>query len=204
MNIYTYYEDVGFPKPEGLLKLWTESWKRQGWTPIILDREKAMQSSRFKRVLYAANVLPTVNERAYEIASYVRYCAMETIGGGFLVDYDCINYSLKPESLANVKKFALARLAEGGFTWMTHIGARRFCDMIIDWIGGEKPCMLLSGQPHLSDMHMAMFMELPFLTEYCLGYNVQGWQKASIVHYNTNATGQRDGKELLINEVRPL
>lgn len=204
MNVYTYYDDCGMRSPTGLITYWAESWTKRGWTPIVLGLKEAEQSPMFQLVDKAAQILPTVNIKAYERTNYLRFCAMDTIGGGLLVDYDCINYSFVEEDLLNVKRFNLVRLAEGGFIWMTSYGVHQFCRQIYDWCFNEKVCILLDGRPHLSDMHMLMLLNTPVVPGFCYNYKTVGWAEAKVVHFSTDSLGTYDNKELKIKQLRAI
>ena len=41
-------------------------------------------------------LLPTVNPGDYELACYRRWLAVARAGGGFMSDYDVVNYGFKP------------------------------------------------------------------------------------------------------------
>ena len=49
MKIYTYYEDVGFKKQLELIEVWEESWRKQGFDPIVLNREDAKKSPLYQK-----------------------------------------------------------------------------------------------------------------------------------------------------------
>lgn len=99
MNIYTYVETIPeFPHERLLIALWESSWRRLGWNPVILtpaDAARHPLSGDLEK--HIATQLPSTNHPAYERACYLRWCALEVAGGGWMSDYDVINYSLHPE-----------------------------------------------------------------------------------------------------------
>lgn len=101
VTIHTYYEEIPqFPHERPLLDLWAASWRRNGWTPVILTRADAARHPLLETLeVHALRHLPTINHRDYELACYRRWCAFQAAGGGWMADYDVLNYTLTPEGL---------------------------------------------------------------------------------------------------------
>jgi hypothetical protein len=95
MNIYTYYVPA-LPDQEPLLDLWQQSWKKHGWTPVILTEDDASMHPRYDDFLAAIRLLPTNNGVAYETACYLRWLAMAMVGG-WSSDYDIMNVGFEPQ-----------------------------------------------------------------------------------------------------------
>ena len=95
MKIYTYYEDINFELQNNLLELWSISWKRYGFDPIILSREDAKKS-------------PLYNEY-YEFVQSVHELTQRLKVGGVLK----LAVSLKSGSFGVVR----IRILAGCFLW---------------------------------------------------------------------------------------
>ena len=65
-----------------LLFMWEESWALQGWQPVILRESDAMRHPKFAANLKDLKMLPTKNNRKYELACYLRWFAAVQVGCG--------------------------------------------------------------------------------------------------------------------------
>ena len=102
MKIYTYYEDVNFSKQNELIELWKLSWSRQGFEPIVLNRDDAKKFKHYNRYYdFIQEVhqkskglpLPDIN---YHMAAQLEIAAFATIEEpSFFSDYDIINVGFK-------------------------------------------------------------------------------------------------------------
>jgi hypothetical protein len=93
--IYTYFDDIGVGNSM-LLESWTQSWKRNGWIPIVLDQSIAKLHPFYSLLYEQFDKFPTVNSKAYEMSCYLRWVAMAVVGGGYLSDYDTLNMDFPP------------------------------------------------------------------------------------------------------------
>tara|TARA_B100001778_G_scaffold328692_1_gene328509 strand:- start:4524 stop:5276 length:753 start_codon:yes stop_codon:yes gene_type:complete len=98
MKIYTYHEDVEFKKQLELIKLWKESWSRQGFDPIVLDRNDAKQSPLYQQYydfvqnVHKKSVGIELKDNSYWMAAQLEIVAWHTIKEpSFISDYDVIN-----------------------------------------------------------------------------------------------------------------
>ena len=98
MKIYTYYEDVGFKKQLELIEVWKQSWKKQGFDPIVLNREDAKKSFLYQQYydfvqrVHEKSVGIELNDNSYWLASQLEIVAWHTIQQpSFISDYDIIN-----------------------------------------------------------------------------------------------------------------
>ena len=98
MKIYTYYEDINFELQNNLLELWSISWKRYGFDPIILSREDAKKSPlyneyyEFVQSVHELSVGKQLPEGDYHLAAQLEIVAFHTISDpSYISDYDMIN-----------------------------------------------------------------------------------------------------------------
>jgi hypothetical protein len=158
--------------------LWAESWKRHGWKPRVLTDRVVRQHPKFKEFSAAINLLPTVNNRAYENACYLRWLALQGVGGGWMTDYDVINFGFKsrrgkgPVEMLDCTYVPCA-------VWANIIGASCIAELIRRYRPGK--------QTHVSDMMVfkTQFDKQSFGnpgTE-CVEFKVPGWDKAPLVHF---------------------
>jgi len=97
MNIYTYYDDIGFDNQNHILDLWKKNWSSFGFNPIILSNIDAQQHPHFKefcqeiRSIYKQ--IKGENISKYDFCCHLRWLAYATQKSvPFLVaDYDVFN-----------------------------------------------------------------------------------------------------------------
>jgi hypothetical protein len=113
VNVFTYYESChpGAPRPK-TMDVWEESWKRYGWTPIVLGEWDFLRHPAALFYDAATSKLPTFNNPIYERACYRRWLAMATLHGGLMTDYDTVNRGFTPENLSALNLTDLTILCE--------------------------------------------------------------------------------------------
>lgn len=102
MNIYTYFVQVPEINYDGEIKVleaWKETWSKAGWNPVVLTKDRAESSPRFKWYDEQIRRNPFMNSDTYESACFHRWLAMTECGGGVHSDYDCLNNGLTPEDM---------------------------------------------------------------------------------------------------------
>lgn len=204
MNVYCYYENAG-EDASRLIPLWSESWHKHGWTPRVLCRDDAKQSIFYNDVLKVVENVPTVNLRDYSTINFIRYCALQAVGGGLFTDYDNINYWLEPDHLWHITKYNdWLRLFHGGFTWFSQTGIDRFCRSLADPNIVLSSVWVLRGQLHVSDVCVMNHLNLQVRPGFSVLYREYGWKTAPTVHYSNDSVAGFGDKAELISKVRPI
>jgi hypothetical protein len=102
MKVYTYYEDLNWEEQNGLLNLWTTSWKQNGFEPIILSQENAKLHPFYETYINELKKLSVsiCNKELhqYGLACWLRWLAYATQPEEkfYVSDYDVINHSFSP------------------------------------------------------------------------------------------------------------
>ena len=101
MKIHTFYSDIydkkfGIDTNIRLLELWKENWSLLGWEPVVLGYEDAKGNPRYSEYLAKFRTFPTSNSKDYELACFMRWVAMEMVGG-YHCDFDVFNYGYHGE-----------------------------------------------------------------------------------------------------------
>jgi hypothetical protein len=201
-NVYTYYMPVpGLWSEESqrrLLDVWARSWRKQGWTPIVLNEGVAKKHPRYREFKQSYWNLPTEYGHDYEGACFMRYVAVAAMGGGMLVDYDVINYSFKPVQPDPKKFYCLDdRMNPKAMSTGACIGPASLYEGIcqifhtwkvseLDWNPAAKP-----PQYHVSDLTCMNQMfdgrkEKPAWLELRPGVGIfpdPTWKTAPLAHY---------------------
>ena len=187
-KIFTYTESVpGLPDNSSLIELWKKSWAAQGWAPVVLGRQDAMKHPLYAGLLPRFKALPTVNPPQYELACYLRWLAVAAAGGGWMSDYDVINYGFAPRP-AEVG----TRVWGGGggpCPCLVSGSADDFTETARAFGEWEGAANLERGRPHTSDQNILRRRpELCIWKQDCVEYKDEGWEKAEVVHYPYGAT----------------
>jgi len=204
-KVYTYYTPVpglwSEDSQRKLIEVWSRSWRKQGWVPIVLDESHAKKHPRykeFKERFWSDETHPTEYGHDYEGACFMRYAAVAAMGGGMMVDYDVINYSFRPVR-PDPRKFFLfdESMNSQAIATGTTLGpaalyeglAQIFFDWKLtqhDWNPNAKPPMY-----HISDLTCTMQMfdgrvAKPAWLELKPGCSIfphPSWKFAPLVHY---------------------
>jgi hypothetical protein len=135
MNVYCYHEPLpGFEHAEDTLSVWRESWSLNGWIPIVLGREHAVQHPKYDEFLAKINTMPTFGRRDFATAAYLRWLAIVVVGGGLLVDYDVVNLSLRPPSRLPDYLAAWEQGPQRECAGTATSGSAENLSRIVDWI----------------------------------------------------------------------
>jgi len=156
MNIHTYFDEVpGFNVENQLrlIDLWNESWSKRGWGPTMVNLATAKKHPRFGALQEAVAKLPTVNGHGYEDTCYYRWPALAVCGGGWLSDYDVMNYGFLPEpppeiftTLSEVVYWKVPCVAGG-----TVEAINRFIEAIIAYKPDDQDALVAAGPPNSPD-----------------------------------------------------
>lgn len=113
MNVYTYYEDIGFKEQDQLIDLWRSSWEQTGFNPVVLDLHHVKKNpyySEFKHKLNEIHLAITGKDmNDYCLSCFLRWMAYSTIDEDSMIvcDYDVINCGV---STHEFKKFNNERI----------------------------------------------------------------------------------------------
>lgn len=149
MKIYTYFDATpGMSDQAPLIALWERSWRAYGWEPQILFPRIAEQHPLFKEFHARVNTYPTVNNRAYENACYHRWLALAQVGGGWMSDYDVMNFGMRPHT----RKLAF-ELPERNYVPAVSFTTSKGVAQAVELLMSYGPEAKWPAQPgHISDM----------------------------------------------------
>ncbi|KAJ8021936.1 hypothetical protein HOLleu_39280 [Holothuria leucospilota] len=160
-TIYTYFQKDPDTNPDSvnennkILYLWEKAWSLAGWKPRILTEEDAKRHPNYEELRRKFWAFPTVNRKEYEIACFMRYLAMATVGGGWMSDYDVLPFRLSGcteplnEGGYTVYDSFVPSLVSGTSQEFTRV-ANVMAD--VDWTAQPKH-FSVKNKPHVSDMH---------------------------------------------------
>jgi hypothetical protein len=167
-----------------LVDLWKKSWHALGWIPVVLTPDSLLNDKETARLLKKFSRLPSKNKRKLDMWCYARWLAVAQHGGGFMCDYDVINYSFEPEEFSELTCYSgvvpclMSGSAEEfhrGVGWFDELQQPPFWKF---WDNGE----------HISDMLVLKNKQDEAVKRYdCVNFGESGWESAPAVHYSNFA-----------------
>jgi len=182
MKVYTFYSPVEGKREREereLIALWQESWAAMGWEPAVLGYESLVFDNELNELVRKFKKLPSINRHNLDYWCYLRWVAVAQQGGGFMCDYDVINYSFAPraaDKLTTYDRYVPCLVSGSSAEFMRAVG----------WFADQKVGIFsrFVSHAHTSDMlilknHQSEFEQ----SNECVEYNVPGWETAPTVHY---------------------
>lgn len=195
MRIYTYHEYVPeLPHAESLLPLWSESWRKNGWEPVVLNRSHAEQHPNYIEFLEKYKSLPTVNASGYELACYLRWLALAVVGGGWMSDSDVMCYGFKPQ--APPEKMTIYSRGNGICPCLVSGSSEQYTHAAKVFAAWQGETNLENGKPHASDQNILGKVEAFYDNiQICSQYGDHGWNFFPLVHYCNGSMADKQPRE---------
>ncbi len=200
-TVYTYYTKLSedqHKESEPMLAHWRRSWASRGWNPVVLNQLHAQCHPLFNVFTDRVKALPTANPIEYELACYQRWLAVAQMGGGFMSDYDVINYSYPAEPVNCPLRVHEAHSTLDEITPSvvsgSQAGFERACAAFCS-ISHDRLNYQIDGKPHASDMILLQMLAhtgLYAITRDVRPYGDEGWKTANLVHYASRTTANTD------------
>lgn len=125
-TVFTYFQPiVDNPiEQKSILSLWEQGWRSRGWNPVVLSLREAVSNGRYSDVVKNIERLPTVRNKLAMRNRWLRWLAIDSVGGGLMSEYDVLPADFTPRkfdgpvcfghgvSLAHVKGEQLKELVE--------------------------------------------------------------------------------------------
>lgn len=201
--IYTYFSPVDAINQQSqreVIDLWRNSWSAKGWNPIILSEQHAKGHKLYNEFVKHIDKFPTVNPKQYERACWMRWLALDVVGGGTMSDYDVMNFTWEPLEPAwfaihepeNVPCLVQAS-PQMAKSVIRHILAH-----------GPKDYKTENGKPHTSDMFLFQQKFERQKLRTCVEYYHPGWECAPTIHFATFALNKTHRGISKANAIREL
>lgn len=158
-TVTTYFDPVdGIDKADQLaqIEIWKASWESRGWNPVVIGWLEAAKHPLYEKFLKKVESFPTINNKKYEVSCFLRWLALDQVGGGFMTDYDVLPGRLMPRDIVELRKnsnFNVLQLNDGGLVPSCVYSTRKALKPWIKYILDYTPSAtdLESGMPHVSD-----------------------------------------------------
>lgn len=166
MKIYSYYQSLPSDDQKeefACANVWKESWTRNHWEPVMLNRSHAQGSTLYNKLMQKmaglSLKLPSELAQQYQaiLARFSRWCAIHAAGGGWMSGYDVVNIGFDPIHAKKLMERGTLLLPEGPATvfYVTGVHAGKSIQKFIsdDLIGDNgvlDEFSVLNVQPELN------------------------------------------------------
>jgi hypothetical protein len=177
-TVFTYFQPVPGTNQielQGQLKMWIESWASNGFNPVVLGPTAAAKSTLAPRILAALERVPGTKEQRQAV--FLRYAALEAMGGGLMTHFDVVPGTLRPYTEPAKGFTALAE--DYSAIRSDRAGILTFVEALEKW--EQQP-----GQAVPNDAFI-----VPFTGEAkVVDVGAPGWQAAEMIHFSANAVAK--------------
>jgi len=193
-----------------LLKLWAESFRKQGWEPVVLSMEDVKTHPRFDFFFEHFNSMPTTYPRTFVNACWLRWLACAHFGNLHnepavgLFDMDVINYSFPARDPEPGKMEVICSETPASVYLGAVLGSPQhfldLCELFISWKADEHDFVHRLNAYHLDDLShfVRMFSPLPgdtarpkpdwlIKTNGCALFDNLNFRTEPLVHYGSGA-----------------
>jgi hypothetical protein len=214
-KVFTFYSPVeGKVEKEelALIDLWKRSWLSQGWEPVVLSYESLDDSPELRELMKEFKRLPSINKYNLDYWCYLRWVAVAQQGGGFMCDYDVINYSFSAREVGPLTVYCsvpVGSMNDNVPIWRRPLralrpaggddseqcvpclvsGSQKEFMRAVHWFASEPVGIVTRLLPyaHTSDMLILKNHSDEFVQRRdCVEYDLPGWEGAAVVHYSNN------------------
>lgn len=184
-TVFTYSAmdgHMGANEHQSILSFWREGWTSRGWNPVVLTSRDASGNGRYQELLARLKQIPGAR-----VDQFVRWLALDNLGGGFLVDFDVLPGRLTPADL--VKFEAVAAFA--GDDDSSLCAARFDRTNIRKWADALLTFEVQPGETEVSDR--TLFDRVynaevdTFRFPLTVPYGETSWRDAPMVHFSSEA-----------------
>lgn len=188
-TVFTYFQSpghVGANEQKAILTAWKEAWQSRGWNPVVLTFREASQNSMLAEFSKAVKKFPDVKS----LDMWLRWLALETIGGGFLVDYDVVPARFTPAQLRKYNE--LAPFSTFAATGDETLSAAQFSrEKIVEWVTVMSRYDVQPGDKIVTDRTIfeRLFADPVNRDQHpiTLAFGEPGWKEAAMIHFSDEA-----------------
>lgn len=190
MKIFTFFVPIaGKPQDDelSLIEVWKKSWALRGWNPVVLGESDVPDDAEANKLIKAFRKQPTRLKPGMAYSWYVRWLAVAAQGGGFMCDYDVVNYSFAPREAGEMTVYErhVPCLVSG-----TRDEFLRICQLFADYRadGADR----VGWRKDTSDMKILIRRKEAYHQQRdCVEFGLPGWETATAVHFSNFAMKPR-------------
>lgn len=115
VTVFTYeHQRPNNPSITAKYDLWYDAWKSRGWNPIKLSLRDAVRNPKYTAVQKNLEKLATPLAPVDAVSRIVRWIALDSVGGGFMVDPEVLPNTFFPENLVRTNRVLRSKEAYFG------------------------------------------------------------------------------------------
>lgn len=148
-TIFTFYnpqnETSGDEK--AMLALWRDGWTSRGWNPIVLRLVDAQKNGRYRSYVEAVEKFPFIGDKFSWLNRWLRWLALDTVGGGFYADLNVLPAAFTPRVLDGITGFESMDGAQASLFFADKVGTCSWLDKVLAYslhdedVQEGKPCV---------------------------------------------------------------
>lgn len=178
------------------LAIWRDGWRSRGWNPVVLGLRDATRNQNYKRMKDALDRLPVYGDRELASNRFLRWLALESMGGGVFVENDILPGQYTPGDVTDrAVGIVLTKPDSNGINAaiFDRPNLQRFIEEIIGY--DAKPEDLTSGVPDVTDMSVWRSMKDSKIVPTVYEYGDNGYERAKLVRFSPNTVMRATGGE---------
>lgn len=173
------------------LEVWRTGWRSRGWNPVVLTQRDATRNNKFTAMQANAERLPTTKERQAANYRFLRWLALESMGGGFMVDADVLPGQFTPTDLVRREGGVVLTASDHGSISAMVVSKdhlTRFIEAVIAY--DVRPEDLSGGNPDINDFTVWRSMEGAEFDPVVVAVGENDYRKAKLVQFNSRAVAE--------------
>lgn len=131
------------------LAIWRQGWVSRGWNPVILHTQEVMKNGRYGALKAAIEKFPWIGDKHKWDNAWLRYLALDTMGGGLYADTEVIPGDFTPVDTDGIVGFELLSENTPSLFYADKPSVARWLDTIINYAVSDDDKM--DSKPYVND-----------------------------------------------------
>lgn len=190
-TVFTFFNPIpGKPAGENasIINLWQEAWRARGFNPIVLRQVDAVKNAHYASFVESVQKLPCLIAKETQMNRFMRWLALDAMGGGLMTDYDVMPHRLSADSLGRLTGFHVTRPRDNtpaiAMVYADKPSLARWLDRLQNYAPRDED--KIDGRVNVTDLNVlaSCIQELGVVPEsWVLNHGEPGWTEAAAVHF---------------------
>lgn len=128
-----------------VLSLWDQGWRSRGWNPVVLSMRDAIRHPSYKKVYDNVSELPCLRNKKAMLNRWMRWLALDSVGGGLLAEYDVLPAEFTPRQIPD--KTMLGERAS--LVYASKESTNQIVELLANY--QAQPEDMLNGKPNVDE-----------------------------------------------------
>jgi hypothetical protein len=136
-TIFTYYQSIPSANQReefACANAWKASWEKNGWTTSLLNKSHASSTKLYTKLMQK---LIKTSMHDSICSRYVRWCALQASGGGWMCDYDVANVGFTPEKAQEIDQSGKLHIIADEPCYLFYATKDQAADVIMKFVEGD-------------------------------------------------------------------